>query len=187
MSPDQVGPNPGAEHADETFDQLAERIDALRAQVAHADPATSALLSQTLEAITEFNRRGLVGLVHTLREDPAATEALYVALDQPEVMALLVSHGIVRSERTLSVLSVVEGIRPHLVAAGIEMSVTAVRDDVAYVSFPAGCAAPDQGAKDEIMGVVRQRVPGLRDVVEVPAEPSGPAFVALSSLRVGRP
>ena len=42
--------------------------------------------------------------------------------------------------------------RPHLVANSIEMSVEEVRDDVAYVKFATGCSAPDQQAKDEIMG-----------------------------------
>lgn len=171
----------------ESFDDLAARIDGLRDRVAHSDPPARALLDETLAAVTEFNRRGLVTLVHALREDPTAAEVLYAAVETPEVMALLVSHGIVRSERTLDVLAVVERIRPHLVAAGIQMSVEQVDDDVAYVRFPGGCAAPDQRARDEIMGVVRQRVPGLRDVVELADEPSAPAFVPLSTLRIGPP
>ena len=73
-------------------------------------------------------------------------------MEYPEVMALLVSHGIVRNDRTLDVLQVYEQIRPHLVASSIEMSVEEVRDDVAYVKFATGCSAPDQQAKDEIMG-----------------------------------
>jgi hypothetical protein len=66
------------------------------------------------------------------------------------------------------------------------MNVEEVRDDVAYVRFATGCSAPDQATKDEIMGVIRQRVPGLRDVVEIVDEPAG-AFVSLDSLRIGPP
>jgi Fe-S cluster biogenesis protein NfuA len=101
-------------------------------------------------------------------------------------MALMVSHGIVRNDRTLDVLQVYEQIRPHLVASSIEMSVEEVRDDVAYVKFATGCSAPDQQAKDEIMGVIRQRVPGLREVLEVAPETSS-AFVAIDSIGVGPP
>ena len=169
----------------EAFDDLAARIDALRDRVGHADPASRDLLEETLAAITEFNRRGLVALVHALREDPAAAEVLYAAVDAPEVMALLVAHGIVRTGRTLDVLTVLEQIRPHLVAAGVEMSVEQVRDDVAYVRFPSGCSAPEQQVRDEIMGVLRQRVPGLREVVELPPERPGAAFVPLAALRIG--
>ena len=61
-----------------------------------------------------------------------------------------------------------------------------VRDDVAYVRFATGCSAPDQLTKDEIMGVLRQRVQGLSDVVELAPEPAG-AFVALDTLRIGPP
>lgn len=171
---------------DESFDELAARVDQLRDRVSHSDEQVRALLEETVEAITEFNRRGLVTLVHMMREDAAAGEVLYRAVDEPEVMALLVSHGIIRTDRTLDVLRVVEQIRPHLIARSIEMSVEQVRDDVAYVRFPSGCSAPEQQDKDEIIGVIRQRVPGLRDVVEVEAEPER-AFIAVDSIRIGPP
>jgi hypothetical protein len=170
----------------ESFDELAARVDLLRDRVSHTDEATQELLRETIEAITEFNRRGLVTLVHMMRENEQAGEVLYAAVEEPEVMALLVAHGIVRTDRTLDVLQVYEQIRPHLVASSIEMSVEEVRDDVAYVRFATGCSAPDQQSKDEIMGVIRQRVPGLREVVEVAPEPST-AFVAVDSIRVGPP
>jgi Fe-S cluster biogenesis protein NfuA len=171
---------------DETFDELAARVDQLRDQVSHGDQATQDLLRETIEAVTEFNRRGLITLVHLLREDERGGEILYEAVEHPEVMALFVSHGLIRTDRTLDVLQVYEQIRPHLIASSIEMSVEQVRDDVAYVRFASGCSAPDQQTKDEIMGVIRQRVPGLRDVVEVAAEPSS-AFVAVDSIRIGPP
>ena len=135
----------------ESFDELAARVDQLRDQVSHADESTQALLRETIEAITEFNRRGLI-----------------------------------RTDRTLDVLQVFEQIRPHLIASSIDMSVEEVRDDVAYVKFPTGCSAPDQQTKDEIMGVLKQRVTGLRDVIEVAPEPST-AFVSVDTLRVGPP
>ncbi len=168
----------------ESFEDLAARVDQLRDQVSHSDESTQELLRETIEAITDFNRRGLITLVHMLREDERGGEILYRAVDEPEVMALFVSHGIIRSDRTLDVLQVFEQIRPHLIASSIEMNVEEVRDDVAYVRFASGCSAPDQQSKDEIMGVMRQRVPGLRDVVEVAQEPSS-AFVSLDSIRIG--
>ncbi|MCB0901533.1 MAG: hypothetical protein U0R27_04100 [Candidatus Nanopelagicales bacterium] len=170
----------------ESFDELAARVDQLRDQVSHADESTQALLRETIEAITEFNRRGLITLVQMLREDERGGEVLYRAVEEPEVMALFVSHGIIRTDRTLDVLQVFEQIRPHLIASSIDMSVEEVRDDVAYVKFPTGCSAPDQQTKDEIMGVLKQRVTGLRDVIEVAPEPST-AFVSVDTLRVGPP
>ena len=50
--------------------------------------------------------------------------------------------------------------------------------------FATGCSAPDQVTKDEIMGVIMQRVPGLKGVEEVVAE-SGPTFISLDTIRVG--
>ncbi len=167
-----------------TFDELAAHIDELRDRIAHQEPSVQRLLEDTLEAITEFNRRGLVGLVHLMRSDERGGELLYEAVEQPEVMALFVAHGIVRTDRTIDVLRVVEQIRPYLVTSSIEMSVESVRGDVAFVKFATGCSAPDQATKDEIMGVILQRVPGLASVEEVKDEP-GRAFIGLDTIRIG--
>jgi len=167
-----------------TFDELAAHIDELRDRIAHQEPSVQRLLEDTLEAITEFNRRGLVGLVHLMRSDERGGELLYEAVEQPEVMALFVAHGIVRTDRTIDVLRVVEQIRPYLVTSSIEMSVESVRGDVAFVKFATGCSAPDQATKDEIMGVILQRVPGLASVEEVKDEP-GRAFIGLDAIRIG--
>ncbi len=167
-----------------TFDDLARRIDELRDRVHHQDAAVQQLLEETLEAITEFNKQGLIALVQLLRSDERGGELLYQAVEQPEVMALFVSHGIIRTDRTIDVLRVVEQIRPYLVTSSIEMEVESVRGDVAYVRFAKGCSAPDQATKDEIMGVIRQRVPGLRGVEEIVDAP-GSTFIGLDTIRVG--
>jgi hypothetical protein len=166
------------------FDALAALVDQCRERVAHQPAEVRALLGEAIATITEFNRRGLVELVHLVRSDPRGEELLFEAVDRPEVMALLVTHGIVRTDRTLDVLRVVESIRPYLVTSSIQMDVDRVEGDTAYVRFAGGCSAPSREARDEIMGVIRQRVPGLASVVEVSAEP-GPAFVPLTSLRIG--
>ena len=173
-------------HAEEqpTFEDMARRIDELRDQIRHQDPEVMRLLDDTIAAITEFNRQGLIALVHLMREDERGGELLYEAVEKPEVMALFVSHGIVRSDRTLDVLRVVEQIRPYLVTSSVEMTVESVRGDVAYVKFATGCNAPDQIVKDEIMGVIMQRVPGLAGVEEIVDEP-GKAFIGLDTIRVG--
>ena len=168
------------------FDELAGSIDELRDRISHQPADVRDLLTETLEAITEFNRRGLAALIGTLRADPRGEELLFDAVDAPEVMAVLVAHRLVRTNATLDVLRVVESIRPYLVASSIELEVARVDGDTAFVRFAAGCSAPSQADKDEIMGVIRQRVPGLASVVEVADEP-GQAFVSLSSLRVGPP
>jgi len=173
---------PGSEPA--TFEDLARHIDDLRDRVGHLEPSAQRLLQDTIEAITEFNRAGLVALVQLLRNDARGGELLYEAVEQPEVMALFVSHGIIRTDRTIDVLRVVEQIRPYLVTSSISMEVESVRGDVAYVSFATGCNAPDEATKEEIKGVILQRVPGLRAVEEVAQEP-GTAFISLDTLRVG--
>ncbi|MEZ5115905.1 MAG: hypothetical protein R2737_06525 [Candidatus Nanopelagicales bacterium] len=175
---------PAAGDEPESFEDLARRVDELRDRVRHADAGP--LLDETVEAITAFNRAGLVTLVQLLRSDPRGVELLYRAVDEPEVMALFVAHGIVRADRTVEVLRAVEQLRPYLVASSIELDVVRVADDVAVVRYPTGCSAPAQEVKDEIAQVLVSRVPGLRAVEEAEAEQSG-AFVPLTSLRVGPP
>lgn len=168
-----------------SFDDLARRVDQLRDSVSHQPAEVRDLLTETLDAITEFNRRGLAAVIGLLRADPRGEELLFEAVDVPEVMALLVSHRLVRTDATLDVLRVVESIRPYLVASSIEMDVERVEGDTAYVRFASGCSAPSQADKDEVMGVIRQRVLGLSSVVEVVDEQPGRAFVSLDSLRIG--
>ena len=179
-------PHDGAGDADEprTFDELAQRIDELRDRVHHQEPAVQRLLDDTIDAITAFNKQGLIALVQLLRGDERGGELLYEAVESPEVIALFVSHGIIRTDRTIDVLRVVEQIRPYLVTSSIEMSVETVRGDIAYVRFGTGCNAPDPDVKDEIMGVIMQRVPGLKGVEEVKDE-SGKAFIGLDTIRIG--
>lgn len=172
--------------APESFEELAQRVDQLRDRVHHQDPEVAALLDETIDATIAFNRIGLMTLVRMLRSDPRGQEILFSAVDEPEVMALLVSHGLVKANLTLDVLRAVEQIRPYLVASSVEFEVDRVEGDVAYVRFATGCSAPSDSVKEEIRGVLLSRVTGLRAVEEV-APPSGGAFIALDTIPVGAP
>ena len=169
-----------------SFEEVAAKVDELRDRVHHEDQRVQQLVDDTIDAVTEFNKRGLITLVQLLRDDERGGELLYQAVDQPEVMALFVAHGLIRTDRTIDVLRVVEQIRPYLVTSSIEMSVKSVQNDVAFVRFAKGCSAPSQVTKDEIMGVIMQRVPGLKGVEEVADDPST-AFIGLDTIAVGPP
>ena len=170
----------------ETFDELAARVDELRDRVRHADEHARELLEETLDAVTAFNRAGLVELVQVLRSDPRGEELLFAAVDRPEVMALLVSHEIVRVDRTMDVLRVVDQLRPHLAAASVQLDVVRVEPDQVVVSFGTGCSAPAQSVRDEIVQVMQSRLSGMQVVEDAPAT-GAPAFVPLGSLRIGPP
>jgi hypothetical protein len=174
------------ENTAETFDELAARVDGLRDRVRHTDEHARELLEETLEAVMAFNRAGLVELVQVLRSDPRGEELLFAAVDHPEVMALLVSHEIVRVDRTMDVLRVVDQLRPHLAAASVQLDVVRVEDEQVVVSFGTGCSAPAQNVRDEILQVMQSRLSGLA-VVEEQTSSGGQAFVPLGSLRIGPP
>ncbi len=168
------------------FDDLARRVDELRDRIHHEDPHVATLLDETVEAITAFNRVGLIALVQRLRSDPRGQDLLFEAVDQPEVMALLVSHGLVRADLTLEVLRAVEQIRPYLIASSVEFDVDRVEGDVAYVRYATGCSAPSESVKEEIRQVLISRVTGLRAVEEVAPAGNG-AFISLDTIRIGAP
>lgn len=177
--------------AEESFADLARRVDELRDRVHHLDGPAADLLEETIEAVTAFNRVGLVRLVQTLRSDPRGVELLYRAVDSPEVMALLVAHGIVRAERTHDVLRALEQLRPYLVASGTDAEVVEVDGDVAYLRFAGGgCTGASAELRQGVREMLLARVPGLRaveEVAEVTAVVGEPAtaFVPLTALRVG--
>lgn len=171
--------------APESFEELAQQIDGLRDRIHHQDPEVAALLDETVEAITAFNRIGLMTLIRMLRADPRGQDILFAAVDEPEVMALLVSHGLVKANLTLDVLRAVEQIKPYLVASSVEFEVDRVEGDVAYVRFATGCSAPSEQVREEIRGTLLSRVTGLRAVEEV--APQAGTFIALDTIRVGAP
>lgn len=175
-----------ADDVPQSFDELAQRVDQLRDRVHHEDPHVAALLDETIDAITAFNRIGLITLIQKLRSDPRGQELLFEAVDSPEVMALFASHSLVRQNLALEVLRAVEQIRPYLIASSVEFDVDRVEGDTAYVRFATGCSAPTDSIKEEIRGTLLSRVPGLRAVEEVVPEP-GTTFIAVDTIRVGAP
>lgn len=175
-----------ADEVPQSFDELAQRVDELRDQVSHQELHVRELLQETVDAITAFNRVGLITLVQKLKADPRGQELLYAAVDEPEVMALFASHGLLRQNLALEVLRAVEQIRPYLVASSVEFDVDRVEGSIAYVRFATGCSAPSDTVKEEIKGTLLARVPGLQAVEEV-APSQGSTFIALDTLRIGAP
>ena len=165
----------------ESLSDLARRIDDLREKVSHEGPKTQELLGETIEAITAFNRLGLAALVKFLRADPRGTQLLYEAVDLPEVMALMASHNIIRTDLTLEVLRVVDQLRPHLMAASVNLEVLRVEGDVVSIRY--NSHRPDDEVVDGIHEALLARVVGLREVREV-VDAVGTTFVALDQLKV---
>ncbi len=175
-----------ADEVPQSFDELAQRVDELRDRVSHEDPHVRELLDETIDAITAFNRVGLVTLIQKLKADPRGQEVLFAAVDEPPVMALFASHGLLRQNLALEVLRAVEQIRPYLIASSVEFDVDRVEGNVAYVRFASGCSAPSDSVKEEIRGTLLARVPGLQAVEEVAPEAGG-TFIALDTIRIGAP
>ena len=167
--------------ATESFQELASRVDQLRNKVTQQSKEVHALLDETIDAITAFNRAGLAELVRVLRADARGTELLFEAVDIAEVMALMVSHGIVRADLTLDVLRIVDQLRPHLMAASVNLEVVRVEGDVVFIRYNGH--RPDDELDQGVRETLLTRVPGLARVQEESAEPSA-AFVSLPRRKV---
>jgi|GEM_PF-2330395 len=185
-----TGPDIGAE---EDVTVLAARADQLRDRVRHLpDPTAAATLDEALDAVTAFNRAGLVSLVRSLRADPVGAQLLYAAMEAPAVMALLAAHDIIRTDRTLDVLRAAEQLGPYLTASGVTLQVVGVDASTATVRLLSdGCGGVDPGLVESVRAALRSRVAGLAAVEVLADEPASgpgePAFVPLSSLQVGAP
>jgi len=170
------------EAVSEDFVALAARLDELMDRVRHADPAVRSLVDEVVQASEEFTRAGLVSLVQRLRADPAGEDLLVEALEQPEVMALLVRHRIVRGGRPLEVLRVVESLRPYLVASGADVEVVELDDDRAVLRLSGADAATAAELAAGVEQTLLTRVPGLAAVTWMDAPVPPQAFVPVQDL-----
>jgi Fe-S cluster biogenesis protein NfuA len=164
------------------FAALAARLDALMDEVRHAEPAVRDLVESVVEASEEFTRAGLVSLVQRLRADATGEDLLVAALEQPEVMALLVRHRIVRGGRPLEILRVVESLRPYLVASGADVEVVELDDDRAVLRLVGADAAAAGELQDGLEQALLSRVPGLATVTWAGAPAAAQAFVPVQDL-----
>jgi Fe-S cluster biogenesis protein NfuA len=164
------------------FAALAARLDELMDRVRHADPAVRTLVDEVVQAAEEFTRVGLVALVQRLRADPGGEDLLVAALEQPEVMALLVRHRIVRGGRPLEVLQVVESLRPYLVASGADIEVVELDDERAVLRLTGTDATTGTELADGVEQTLLSRVPGLAEVSWVAAPTAPQAFVPVQDL-----
>lgn len=165
------------------FAELARRVDQIQDEISHhADPSVVDLTTRYATALEDFNRAGLSTIVRTLKDDPHGRELLFSLVDQPEVMALLTLHGLVKTDQVRQVLQVIEMVRPYLDKEGIAVEVVSVADGVVTMRLPGGgCGSTTAGLREGLEEVMRARVTGFQRIDEVKPE-AGPTFVPLTAL-----
>ena len=84
---------------EQTFQQLAEQVDRAITDAERLEPAAREVALGLKAALERFHKVGLTAIVSRLRSDPRGKELLFDLVDEPEVRALLLLHGLIRTPR----------------------------------------------------------------------------------------
>jgi Fe-S cluster biogenesis protein NfuA/nitrite reductase/ring-hydroxylating ferredoxin subunit len=172
-----------------TIDELeraARRVDTAMERVGLLDAPSRRVAEDLKAALEEFHREGLVRVVRALKADPRGKELLFELVDDPVVHALLVMHGIVRADPVTLADRALAEVRPYVESHGGGVELVGVELPVARVRLSgacSGCSASATTLREVVERALVAAVPGLHQVVVVPADPR-PALVPLESVRL---
>ena len=172
--------------ADETFDELAQRVDEAIAAIAELDESVRDTALEVKAAIEAFHRDALVHVVRTLREDPRGKELLFELVDEPSVHAVLALHGIIRPSPMRRAETALETVRPYLQSHGGDVELVEITGGVAKVRLHGSCNGCSMSAVTLREGVETALVDGVDEItgIEVLDDEPTTAFIPLGS--VGR-
>lgn len=121
------------------LESVAARVDAVVAAVAKLEPSAQAVALELKQAIEAFHKLALTTMVRHLKQDPRGKELLLELVADPAVYALLVMHGIVRTDPLTRARRVLDNARPYMQSHGGDAELVDVRDGVAYLRLYGSC------------------------------------------------
>ncbi|WP_203530608.1 NifU family protein [Thermaerobacter sp. PB12/4term] len=160
--------------AEGDFESLAAAVDRALAAIRELPDEARQKAMELKEAIEAFHRHALRRLVRVLRATEAGKELLFRVVEDPAIYALFHLHGIVRPDLTARVAAALEEVRPYMRSHGGDVDLVKVEGDVVYVRLHgacAGCSLSARTLRDGVEEVVKARVPEVREIVVVGAEP----------------
>lgn len=166
------------------FSALAAKVDQAIAEARQLDAPAQAKALALKSAIEEFHKLGLTKIVQKLKGDPRGKELLFELVDEPAVYALFAMHGLVRADIRTRVARVIDMVRPYMQSHGGDVELVDVEGSTAWVRLSGachGCSMSAQTLRNSVEEALREHVPEITAVEQVPNEPT-PAFVPLSSL-----
>ncbi|MFV0461891.1 MAG: NifU family protein [Nostocoides sp.] len=169
---------------DRDLDDLAGRLDKALARVDDLDPDTAAVAKEALAAHNDLHRAALVHLVRALRTDTTARDALLDAVGDPVISAVLLSHGIIRTDPQTQAERVLERIRPEVSSHGGQVELDRVEDGTAYIRLAGactGCSSVATTLRSAIEDALLTEVAGVTSVHVLPSDP-GPTLIPLSAI-----
>jgi len=156
----------------ENVEQLAEKIDNVLGEIKLLDIPESdkQKVFELKDAIESFHEAALRRLIKTVRKTEAGKERLYEAVEDPNVYAMLLQHGIIKQDLYTRVVAAMEEVRPYIQSHGGDIELDDVRDNVVYVQLHGACAGCSLSAvtlKNGVEEVIKERIPEIEYVTMV--------------------
>lgn len=150
----------------------AEEVDqAFQAVLALEEPARAQALALK-QAVEGFHRDGLIKIIQTLKADPRGKELLFELVDEPEVKALFLLHGLIRIDPRQRVEQALESCRPYLQSHNGDVELVSLEAGVARVKMKGACNGCSMSAVT-LKTHVEEALKGIVERVElVKAEPT---------------
>lgn len=175
--------------SEETFEDIAERVDKALAKVEALEDENAKMHALGLKtAIEDFHKLAVTRIVQKLKTDERGKELLFDLVDEPSVYALFQLHGIVKQDINVRITQVLDAIRPYMQSHGGDVEYVRFEDATVFVRLIGSCNGCSQSAVTLREGVEESLINNIAEVkrVEVlPNEPA-PALVQIESLSASR-
>ena len=179
-------PDLGVPDLDRTdLERAAKRVDVALERAELLDATSKTVAVDLKAAVEEFHRQGLLRIVRSLKADPRGKELLFELVDNPEVYALLVLHGIVRADPSMLAEEALAEVRPYLTSHGGDVELVDIELPTVRVRLSGACTGCSQSAatlREVVERALVARVPGVHEV-RVMAEPAL-VLVPISDVRM---
>lgn len=156
----------------ENVEDLAEKIDNVLEEIRLLDISDSdkRKVFDLKEAIESFHEAALRKLIKIIRKTEAGKDRLYEAVEDPNVYAMLLQHGIIKQDIYTRVVAAMEEVRPYIQSHGGDIELGEVRDNVVYVQLHGACAGCSLSAvtlKNGVEEIIKARIPEIEYVTMV--------------------
>ncbi len=173
---------------EQSFEELAKRVDDAVAAMADLDPAARKVAEELQAAIEAVHKAGLVTMIRRMREDEGARKVLFGLVEDPVVHTLLSLHGILRPDPMTQANQVLDGVRPQLHSHGGDVTLVRIEDDTAFVRLEGACNGCSMSSVTLRNLVEDSLVQGVSSImkVEVVKDQASPTLISVDSLFSGR-
>lgn len=145
----------------EEREQILNRLERVRAEVALLSPEARAGLRAFEEALDEFHREGISRMVLGFESSPHGLQILLSLTDDPAIHALLARYGVTRPDLRTRARAVLDTFEPYLAAipAAAEL-IEASRDRILVRLHAPGAAfdGPASAVREQIEHALRNQL-----------------------------